>query len=169
MKILIDENLPRKLAAHLEGHECRTVVECGLSGKRNGELLALADPLFDVLLTLDKNLPYQTESGLSANHAADPPRVLESDSGPAPAPSGMPCRVGDNPAPASGPHWHRSIPLSASSPVPSSNSLQRGSDPVCKRPAPRFAAVGRYQMVPHRVCPDAASSRKPSWASCPSS
>ena len=59
MKILIDENLPRKLAAHLEGHECRTVVECGWSGKKNGELLALADPLFDVLLTLDKNLPYQ--------------------------------------------------------------------------------------------------------------
>lgn len=59
MKILIDENLPRKLAAYFEGHECRTVVECGWSGKKNGELLALADPLFDVLLTLDKNLPYQ--------------------------------------------------------------------------------------------------------------
>lgn len=59
MKILIDENLPRKLAAHLEGHECRTVVQCGWSGKKNGELLAVADPLFDVLLTLDKNLPYQ--------------------------------------------------------------------------------------------------------------
>jgi hypothetical protein len=48
MKILIDENLPRKLAAYLEGHECRTVVEYGWSGKKNGELLALADPLFDV-------------------------------------------------------------------------------------------------------------------------
>lgn len=59
MKLLIDENLPRKLAAHLEGHECRTVVQCGWSGKKNGELLAVADPLFDVLLTLDKNLPYQ--------------------------------------------------------------------------------------------------------------
>jgi len=59
MKILIDENLPRKLAGHLEGHECRTVVACGWSGKKNGELLALADPLFDVLLTLDKNLPYE--------------------------------------------------------------------------------------------------------------
>lgn len=59
MKILIDENLPRKLTAYLDGHECRTVVECGWSGKKNGELLALADPLFDVLLTLDKSLPYQ--------------------------------------------------------------------------------------------------------------
>lgn len=61
MKILIDENLPRKLTAHLQGHECRTVVECGWSGKKNGELLALADSLFDVLLTLDKNLPFQLD------------------------------------------------------------------------------------------------------------
>lgn len=59
MRILLDENLPRKLAWRLVGHECRTDVECGWSGKKNGELLALADPLFDLLLTLDKNLPYQ--------------------------------------------------------------------------------------------------------------
>jgi predicted nuclease of predicted toxin-antitoxin system len=59
MKVLLDENLPRKLAGHLIGHECRTVVACGWSGKKNGDLLALADAQFDVLLTLDKNLPYQ--------------------------------------------------------------------------------------------------------------
>jgi hypothetical protein len=49
MRILLDENLPRKLAGHLVGHACRTVVECGWAGKKNGELLGLADP----------NLPYQ--------------------------------------------------------------------------------------------------------------
>ena len=59
MKVLIDENLPRKLAGHLKGHECRTVAECGWAGKKNGELLSLAEPEFDVLLTLDKNIPYQ--------------------------------------------------------------------------------------------------------------
>lgn len=59
MRILLDENLPRKLAAHLIGHECRTVVQCGWSGEKNGDLLALADPLFDALFTLDKSLPYQ--------------------------------------------------------------------------------------------------------------
>ncbi len=59
MRILLDENLPRKLAAYLVGHQCRTVAECGWSGKTNGDLLSEADPLFDVLLTLDKNLPYQ--------------------------------------------------------------------------------------------------------------
>lgn len=63
MKVLLDENLPRKLAGHLVGHECRTIVVCGWSGKKNGELLALADPRFDVLLTLDKNLPYQQNLG----------------------------------------------------------------------------------------------------------
>jgi len=30
-------------------------------GKKNGELLAEADSLFDLLLTLDKNLPYQQD------------------------------------------------------------------------------------------------------------
>ena len=63
MKVLLDENLPRKLAGHLVGHKCRTVVVCGWSGKKNGHLLALADTQFDVLLTLDKNLPYQQNLG----------------------------------------------------------------------------------------------------------
>jgi predicted nuclease of predicted toxin-antitoxin system len=61
MKVLIDENLPRKLAGHLKGHECRTVAECGWAGKKNGELLSLAEDQFDVLLTLDKNIPYQQD------------------------------------------------------------------------------------------------------------
>ncbi len=63
MKILIDESLPKNIVGHLQGHECRTVVECGWSGKKNGELLVLADPQFDVLLTLDKNLPFQQDLG----------------------------------------------------------------------------------------------------------
>jgi hypothetical protein len=59
MRTLIDENLPRKLAGYLAGHECRTVTECGWAGRKNGELLALAEPLFDVLMTLDKSVPNQ--------------------------------------------------------------------------------------------------------------
>lgn len=61
MKVLIDENLPRKLADHLKGHECRTVTGCGWAGSKNGELLSLAEPRFDVLLTLDRSLPYQQD------------------------------------------------------------------------------------------------------------
>lgn len=59
MKVLLDENMPTKLGQYLTGHECRTVVQCGWAGKKNGELLSIADVEFDVLLTLDKNLPYQ--------------------------------------------------------------------------------------------------------------
>jgi predicted nuclease of predicted toxin-antitoxin system len=59
MRVLIDENLPGRLRNHLSGHECRTVKECGWSGKKNGDLLALAEPDFDVLLTVDKSLPDQ--------------------------------------------------------------------------------------------------------------
>lgn len=61
MKILIDECAPRALKKHLvnQGHECRTVQEAGWSGKENGELLSLAEPEFDVLITVDTNLQYQ--------------------------------------------------------------------------------------------------------------
>ncbi|OLE98030.1 MAG: hypothetical protein AUG75_01170 [Cyanobacteria bacterium 13_1_20CM_4_61_6] len=41
------------------GHECMTVQEAGWSGKQNAELLRLAEPKFDVLLTLDTNINYQ--------------------------------------------------------------------------------------------------------------
>jgi|SRR5271168_5125409 len=61
MKVLIDECAPRALKYYLaaRGHECRTVQEAGWSGKQNGELLALAEGNFDVLITLDTNLRYQ--------------------------------------------------------------------------------------------------------------
>jgi predicted nuclease of predicted toxin-antitoxin system len=59
MRVLLDECIPRKLKTHLSGHECRTVPEAGWAGKRNGELLALAEGSFDVFLTLDKGVQYQ--------------------------------------------------------------------------------------------------------------
>lgn len=61
MKILIDECSPKALKRHLagHGHECVTVQEAGWAGKKNGELLDLAEPLFDVLVTLDANVQYQ--------------------------------------------------------------------------------------------------------------
>ena len=61
MKVLIDECSPKALQRHLasHGHECVTVQQAGWAGKKNGELLDLADPLFDVLVTLDTNVRYQ--------------------------------------------------------------------------------------------------------------
>ena len=40
-------------------HECETVREAGLDGKTNGELLAIAEFRFDVLITIDRNMRYQ--------------------------------------------------------------------------------------------------------------
>jgi hypothetical protein len=46
----------------LAGHDIRTVQELGWTGKRNGELLALmAGSGFEVLLTVDQNLPQQQD------------------------------------------------------------------------------------------------------------
>jgi predicted nuclease of predicted toxin-antitoxin system len=61
MKVLIDECAPRALKHSLvvQGHECLTVQEAGWSGKENGELLALAEAEFGVLITLDTSLRYQ--------------------------------------------------------------------------------------------------------------
>jgi predicted nuclease of predicted toxin-antitoxin system len=57
MKILLDECVPRKLKRSLLGHECTSVPENGLAGKKNGELLSLAEQLeFKVLLTVDKGV-----------------------------------------------------------------------------------------------------------------
>jgi predicted nuclease of predicted toxin-antitoxin system len=61
MRVLIDECAPRalKLALAAAGYDCTTVQEAGWSGKENGELLALADANFDVVVTIDLNLRYQ--------------------------------------------------------------------------------------------------------------
>lgn len=60
MKILLDENLPKKLKRDLTEHEVFTVREQGWNGKKNGELLALMEQeQFDVLMTFDKNLQHQ--------------------------------------------------------------------------------------------------------------
>jgi predicted nuclease of predicted toxin-antitoxin system len=59
MRILLDECVPRRLKFHLSGHECVTVPEAGFSGKRNGELLRLAESCYDAFITLDKGIPYQ--------------------------------------------------------------------------------------------------------------
>jgi hypothetical protein len=60
MKLLLDECVPRKFRNMLPGHDCRTVPEEGLAGKKNGELLSLAEKSgFEVFLTLDRGLEYE--------------------------------------------------------------------------------------------------------------
>jgi len=59
MRILLDEDLPRRLAELLVGHEVSTVQRSGWSGIKNGQLLGLAAAQFDVFLMMDRNLEFQ--------------------------------------------------------------------------------------------------------------
>ena len=60
MRVLLDECIPRKFKSELIGQECSTVPECGLAGKKNGELLAMAEKQgFDAFITLDRGIQYQ--------------------------------------------------------------------------------------------------------------
>lgn len=59
MSILFDECVPRPLRRLLPEQRIRTTQEMGWSRCQNGELLALAEPHFGLLVTTDKNLRYQ--------------------------------------------------------------------------------------------------------------
>ena len=60
MKVLLDECLPRKFKNQLQGHECSTVPEAGWAGKKNGELLVLAEAHgYEIFLTLDRGMEYE--------------------------------------------------------------------------------------------------------------
>ena len=63
MRILLDECLPRQLKQDLLGHSVATVTEMGWSGIKNGALLDLAEPHFDVFMTVDRGMPYQQNIG----------------------------------------------------------------------------------------------------------
>lgn len=60
MKLLLYENLPKKLKTDFPEHEIYTVTDKGWNGVKNGELLKLLiKEGFDALLTFDKNLQHQ--------------------------------------------------------------------------------------------------------------
>jgi predicted nuclease of predicted toxin-antitoxin system len=71
VRILLDEQLPRRLARALTGHEVRTVHQQGWAGVKNGELLRLAAREgFEACVTADQNLEFQQ------NLSGSPLRVL---------------------------------------------------------------------------------------------
>ena len=60
MRLLLDENLPKRLKQDLTEHEVYTAADKGWTGVSNGTLLRLLkENNFDALLTFDKNLQYQ--------------------------------------------------------------------------------------------------------------
>jgi len=60
MRVLLDEQLPRQLVPYFVGHSVRTVPQEGWAGLKNGALLTKAeDAHYEVLITGDKNMPFQ--------------------------------------------------------------------------------------------------------------
>jgi|CXWL01.1.fsa_nt_gi predicted nuclease of predicted toxin-antitoxin system len=60
MKILLDECMPQRLPQGiLSKHEIVHVRDLGWQSIQNGELLSKANGQFDILLTIDKNMPFQ--------------------------------------------------------------------------------------------------------------
>ena len=60
MRVLLDENMPHQLRAHLPDDDVSTAVYVGFGGFKNGELLKAADEAgYEVLLTGDLSLEYQ--------------------------------------------------------------------------------------------------------------
>ncbi len=60
MRLLLDENLPKRLKGDFPEHEVFTVRDKQWNGIKNGELLKLlVDNSYDALLTFDKNLQQQ--------------------------------------------------------------------------------------------------------------
>ena len=60
MKLLLDENLPKRLKFDYASHQVYTVSDMGWNGTKNGALLDLMiQHNFDCLITFDKNLQHQ--------------------------------------------------------------------------------------------------------------
>jgi predicted nuclease of predicted toxin-antitoxin system len=59
MKLLLDECTPNRLRLDFPGHEVQTVEQAGLKGLKNGALIRQASSRFEVLITVDQNLPFQ--------------------------------------------------------------------------------------------------------------
>lgn len=66
MRALLDENVPKELAASFNEIEALHIEHMGKKGVKNGELLQVARSSFDVLITFDRGLLHQhSHSGQS--------------------------------------------------------------------------------------------------------
>ena len=64
MKVLLDECVDERLRPLFPGHDCQTARFATLAGLKNGLLLEAAEEAgFDVLITVDQNIPAQQNLG----------------------------------------------------------------------------------------------------------
>jgi predicted nuclease of predicted toxin-antitoxin system len=60
MKLLVDECVDERLRLLFPGHDCQAARFANLAGLKNGRLLEAAEAAgFDVLITVDQNIPDQ--------------------------------------------------------------------------------------------------------------
>lgn len=60
MRLLLDENLPKRLKLDFPEHKIYTITDKKWNDIKNGDLMdLLVENSFDALLTYDKNLQYQ--------------------------------------------------------------------------------------------------------------
>jgi predicted nuclease of predicted toxin-antitoxin system len=60
MRLLIDECIDERVRLLFPGHDCQTARFAGMAGLKNGRLLDAAEAAgFDVLITVDQNIPEQ--------------------------------------------------------------------------------------------------------------
>jgi hypothetical protein len=61
---LLDECLDERLRLLFSGHDCHSARYAGLAGLKNGELLLAAEAAgFEVIVTVDQNIPDQQNLG----------------------------------------------------------------------------------------------------------
>ena len=59
MKVFLDECIDWRLAPDIVGHDIKTARQMDWTTIKNGALLTLASPHFDVFVTVDRNLSFQ--------------------------------------------------------------------------------------------------------------
>ena len=59
MRILLDECVPWPMQKLLSDRECSTAQRRGWGAVKNGDLLQLAEPEFDLFITSDQGIRYQ--------------------------------------------------------------------------------------------------------------
>ena len=59
VRALLDEQIPRLLGRHLDGHEVDIVSRRGWTGVKNGALLQLMHGEYDVFVTMDRGIEHQ--------------------------------------------------------------------------------------------------------------
>ena len=72
MRLLLDEHLPKDLAAELRGHAAETVVGRGWAGIKNGELLRRMSGHYHVLVTMDRSIEFQQNVSASSSFELRP-------------------------------------------------------------------------------------------------